>query len=87
MKKNVEMISLNSTKSDFKEDMDLDERLQKLESNELKSIKAGENCPRMGCPTYVCPDMGCPSDCADRCDSDDCYTDFWDDFCPRMDPT
>lgn len=77
MKKNVEMISLNSTKSDFKEDMDLDERLQKLESNELKSIKAGENCPR----------MGCPSDCADRCDSDDCYTDCWDDFCPRMDPT
>lgn len=93
MKKNVEMISLNSTQSEFEEEMNLDARLQKLESNELKSVKAGESCPKMGCPAYVCPDMGCVTYCVDRCDWDcaiDCEN-CWDcygyDDCRRMDPT
>ena len=45
MKKSVEMISLNSTQTEFSEEMNLDERLQRLQSDELKSIRAGASCP------------------------------------------
>ncbi|WP_303207050.1 hypothetical protein [Bacteroides oleiciplenus] len=96
MGKNVEMISLNSTRTEFNVEMNLDERLQRLESDELKSIKAGATCPKKQvCPRYTCPD---------RCDSycePDCVIDCWDCFdygcdfgcndtnedCRVMDPT
>ncbi|EKU90707.1 hypothetical protein [Bacteroides oleiciplenus] len=58
MTKNVEMISLNSTKLEFKEKMGLDESLERLKSNELRSIKAGEN--------------SCQTMCGTRCDMDGC---------------
>ena len=69
MKKSVEMISLNSTRTEFSEEMNLDERLQRLQSDELKSIRAGASCPSKDCPTEICLGMGCPNECGTRCDA------------------
>lgn len=102
MKKDEEMISLNFTKNEFDEEMSLDERLQRLKTNELKSIKAGAICQKDACWGMAC------IECNDRCEDnycehcDDCW-DCWDygcesdcDFCPedredewcrRMEPT
>ena len=44
MKEKMEIISLNTTKVEFEEELNLDARLQRLESNELKLIRAGETC-------------------------------------------
>ena len=49
MKEKMEIISLNTTKVEFEEELNLDARLQRLESNELKLIRAGETCVRMDC--------------------------------------
>lgn len=95
MKKSVEMISLNSTQTEFSEEMNLDERLQRLQSDELKSIRAGASCPSKDCPRYTCLSMGCPNECVTRCDADYPECDFEiidcrhldDDDCRRMDPT
>lgn len=88
MKKSVEMISLNSTQTEFSEEMNLDERLQRLQSDELKSIRAGTSCPSKGCSRYICLGMGCPNECGTRCDADypECDFEIIDD-CRRMDPT
>lgn len=96
MKKSVEMISLNSTQTEFSEEMNLDERLQRLQSDELKSIRTGASCPSKDCPTEICLGMGCPNECGTRCDADypecdfeiiDCRHLYDEDDCRRMDPT
>lgn len=81
----MEIISLNTTKVEFEEELNLDARLQRLESNELKLIRAGETCVRMDCPTYVCPSMwGCSSDC-NRCDGNCAPACEWDGCTPYND--
>lgn len=85
MKEKMEIISLNTTKVEFEEELNLDARLQRLESNELKLIRAGETCVRMDCPTYVCPSMwGCSSDC-NRCDGNCAPACEWDGCTPYND--
>ena len=84
MKEKMEIISLNTTKVEFEEELNLDARLQRLESNELKLIRAGETCVRMDCPTYVCPSMwGCSSDC-NRCDGNCAPACEWDGCTPLI---
>ena len=85
MKEKMEIISLNTTKVEFEEELNLDARLQRLESNELKLIRVGETCVRMDCPTYVCPSMwGCSSDC-NRCDGNCAPACEWDGCTPYND--
>lgn len=82
MKKNEEMISLNSSNLDFKEEMSLDEMLERLNPMELKSVKAGANACLQNCN---CNTM---DHCGTRCDGNcapDCEWDGFDDFCVGMD--
>lgn len=89
MKKDEEMISLNFTKNEFDEEMSLDERLQRLKTNELKSIKAGAICQKDACWGMAC------IECNDRCEDNycefecsmECYLDGYEPGCRRMLPT
>lgn len=80
MKKDEEIVSLNSISFEQREEMSLDERLQKLASNELNAIKAGgTNCPT-NCPTNYCREC-VMNHCDVVCELHDCpYDNGW--ICP-----
>lgn len=102
MKKNEEMISLNSNSMDFKEEMSLDEMLERLNPMELKSVKAGGAICRSKCSCHTMDDNcgtrcdgNCVPDCSqEECVAMSCWTDREDvcftmdeESCFMMDPT
>lgn len=79
MERNEEIVSLNAVRFEQKEDMTLDERLERLTSEELKGMSAGSN----SCSTKCAVDCSgnCSRDCPNNCDTN-CE---WHD-CPYNDP-
>lgn len=86
MKKNKEMISLNSISVEFNNEMGINERFEILDRTASQKIKGGDDCPTMsncgvmewdGCP-YMDGLGGCTSFVL-------CLTMGWDSgICPSM---
>lgn len=68
MKRNKEILSLNSIKDDFNEQMGVDERFNILNQFEQQALKGGDDeCPTMDrclCMNGVVWGPGCPEDCS-----------------------
>ncbi|WP_455607719.1 hypothetical protein [Bacteroides rodentium] len=80
MKRNEEIVSLNVVHFEQKEEMDLNERLERLTNEAMKSVVAGGD---PTCPAKCLTMQGCDRECDNNCDFN-CACDGFEDYCTTM---
>ena len=89
MKRNKEIVSLNVVHFEQKDEMDLNERLERLTNVAMKSVVAGGDptCPAK-CFTMQGCDRECDAECVGHCEWFGCFYDHpggWLDPCGEFD--